>query len=152
MNRRVLLECSSMTLFRWLVVGNYHKLDLRHEETFQIVRSWQRRGRIVDKLIVIFLLIASMEHSFATKSSQSGRRGHPDRATGGQIEPARASQERPNRASQIAQGTQIEPFEARSSQPGRARSARGLQIEPARAPRAGRGQPGRTRPLGWSPS
>ena len=45
-------------------------------------------------------------------------------------------------------GPQIEPFEARSSQPGRARSAQGVQIEPARAPRAGI-EPARARQGAW---
>ena len=64
-----------------------------------------------------FLLIVSMGQSVASqgepgaprasKASQPERPGHPDRATRGQIEPARASQKRPgppNRASRGAQG------------------------------------------------
>ena len=124
---------------------------MRHDVTFQSVRSWQRRGRIVDKLIVIFLLIASMGHSCATKSSlpgrarsaraskssQPGRPGHPDRAIRGQIEPARASQKRPgppNRSSQGAQGRDRAGKGAQAALAGRPSCPRKCQVDrPRRA-------------------
>ena len=30
---------------------------MRHDVTFQSVRSWQRRGRIVDKLVVMIIIV-----------------------------------------------------------------------------------------------
>ena len=101
----------------------YIVLDLRHEASLQSERGRQRRGRSsISKSF--FLLIASLGHSLAAKSSQSGRPGatragkssqpgrpeQPDRARRSQIEPARASQERPehpNRASQGACDRQV---------------------------------------------
>ena len=95
---------------------NIFTLDLRHEETFQSTRSRQHRSRIVDKQIDFFLLIVSMGQSlasqgepgtpWASKASQPERPGHPDRVIRGQFEPARASQERPERPNRASLGAQ----------------------------------------------